>query len=507
MNSGLNQILGRISYQSMIIKTDIDAIYPYTFDSSNMYGHADIVYIPTNFEELRQAVQTCITERQKATFSGAGTGITGSRVPFGGAGISTEALKSAHFSGDGKVCVEPGLTLNELEIFLRHQGYFLAPNPTEMNSTIGGNVATNASGSRTFKYGAIREHVLALKLILPDGEILELERGKNLADGYHLEIYSVSGKKYSLELPKYAMPQTKNATGYYAKAGMDAIDLFIGNEGTIAAIGEITLKVLPLPKAVIGGIVYFEYEKNLLDFVIETRDLSLRNNLLPVEDMTEVSARLIEYFDNASLNLLRRKFSYIPQQAMGAIWFEQEYNPDYEDEIITKWYSLIEGYTTLADATIIALTDKQHKELAEYRHELPLQVYENLTENSQKKVGLDTAVPKENFPELFNYYSGIFSNLNLQCIIFGHIGNSHLHANIFCQNDVEYSKALEIYDSCIEKTLQLNGTVSAEHGIGKLKKKHLIKMYGSQTVEEMIKIKKYFDPELLFGSGTMFDIN
>lgn len=491
----------------MIIKTDIDTIHPYTFDSSNMHGHADIVYIPSDFGELHQAVLTCISQHQKVTFSGAGTGITGSRVPLGGAVISTESLKSIHSFGEGKVCVEPGVTLNELDEFLRPKGYFLAPNPTEMNSSIGGNVATNASGSRTFKYGAIREHILALKLILPDGEILELERGKNFAEGYCLELYSVGGKKYSLELPEYKMPQTKNATGYYAKPGMDAIDLFIGNEGTIAAIGEITLKVLPLPESIIGGIIYFESEKSLLDFVIETRDLSLKNNQLPIENMNNISARLVEYFDNPSLNLLRPKFSHIPPQAVGAVWFEQEYIPEHEDEIIAKWYSLIETYSTLSDATIIALTDKQHKELADFRHELPLQVYENLTENSQKKVGLDTAVPKEYFPELFNYYSAIFSNLELEHVIFGHIGNSHLHANIFCQNDAEYSKAIEIYDSCIEKTLQLNGTVSAEHGIGKLKKKYLIKMYGTQTVEEMKNIKKYFDPELLFGNGTMFDIN
>jgi D-lactate dehydrogenase (cytochrome) len=168
---------------------------------------------------------------------------------------------------------------------------------------------------------------------------------------------------------------------------------------------------------------------------------------------------------------------------------------------------MIQKYTGLSDDTWIALSDNEHKEMAEFRHELPLQVYENLTENSQKKVGLDTAVPIEHFPELFRFYSEIFGDLSLQYVIFGHIGNSHLHANIFCQNDDEYALALQIYDKCIDKTLALSGTVSAEHGIGKLKKKYLRKMYGDKTVEDMIEIKKYFDPKLLFGIGTMFDIN
>ena len=148
-----------------------------------------------------------------------------------------------------------------------------------------------------------------------------------------------------------------------------------------------------------------------------------------------------------------------------------------------------------------------HENLKEFRHELPLQVYENLTNNSQKKVGLDTAVPDNSFPVLFNHFLNNFPDLNLQYVIFGHIGNSHLHANIFCQNDEEYKKAVEFYDKCIDLTLNLNGTVSAEHGIGKLKKKYLIKMYGADSVKSMKLIKEKIDPKYLFGVGTMFDWN
>ncbi|MBE2189602.1 MAG: FAD-binding oxidoreductase [Desulfobulbaceae bacterium] len=491
----------------MIIKTEIDTIHPYTFDSSNMHGNADIVYIPENFDELRQAIKSCYEQNIPMTFSGAGTGITGSRVPNGGAVISTELLKGISAFGGGKVTVQPSVNLNELDDFLRPQGFFLAPNPTEMNASIGGNVATNASGSRTFKYGAIREHILGLKLILPEGEVIILDRGEYFADSYILTLKSISGKKYELQLPIYTMPKTKNATGYFAHENMDAIDLFIGNEGTIAAIGEITLKVLPLPESIIGGIVFFDDAEKLLDFVIEVRDLSLINNKSNINSISTISARLIEYYDNPSLNLLRPKFPQIPEKAIAGIWFEQEYSKINEDAIMDKWYAMIQKYTGLSDDTWIALSDNEHKEMADFRHELPLQVYENLTENSQKKVGLDTAVPIEHFPELFCFYSEVFGKLPLQYVIFGHIGNSHLHANIFCQNEEEYSLALQIYDKCIDKTLALSGTVSAEHGIGKLKKKYLRKMYGDKTVDDMIEIKKYFDPKLLFGIGTMFDIN
>jgi D-lactate dehydrogenase (cytochrome) len=159
----------------------------------------------------------------------------------------------------------------------------------------------------------------------------------------------------------------------------------------------------------------------------------------------------------------------------------------------------------LSDDTWIALNDKEHENLREFRHELPLQVYENLSNNSQKKVGLDTAVPSDKFEELFQFYLMNFSKLELQNVIFGHIGNSHLHANIFCKDENEYQEALQIYDKVIDLSLDLGGTVSAEHGIGKLKKKYLVRMYGQDKVNEMKKIKSILDSKMLLNIGTMFD--
>lgn len=487
---------------------DLDIIYPYTYDSSNMKGYAEMLFIPSNIEELRNGIIKLYDENIKITISGAGTGITGARVPSGGAVISIEKLNSIYLSEDkSSVKIGPAVSLKELDIFLNDYGLFLPPNPTEYNASLGGNVATNASGARTFKYGAIRNYVKSLKIVLSNGDLLSIKRGENFADENKLNIKSEKGKIYSIELPSYEMPNVKNASGYFSKENLDLIDLFIGSEGTLGIFVEIELEVQKRPENVLGGIAFFDNKNKLIEFVDILREKSISNNKINIIDNNNITARLIEYFDIESLKLLKAKYSEISDDAIGAIWFEQEYNPNFEDKLMSDWYSFIENFTSLTDLTWFALNDKEHEKLKEFRHELPLQVYENLTSNSQKKVGLDCAVPINKFNELFDFYYENCPKLGLKYVIFGHIANCHLHVNIFCQNDEEYILAKSFYDKSIDRALAFKGTISAEHGIGKLKKDYLVKMYGKKAIQEMINVKKIFDDKLLLNIGTMFDIN
>jgi D-lactate dehydrogenase (cytochrome) len=488
----------------MIIKDNPEFIFQYTFDASNLKGNAQKVYIPENQIELHKIIIDCYNNNEKITIAGAGTGITGARVPFGGSVISTEQLNKILEIGSNYVIVEPYVTLSQLSEELDKYNLFLPPNPTEINATIGGNVATNASGARTFKYGAIRDWVLELEIILSNGEILNLKRGEIIANNCKL-ILKTNNSTYEIPIKDIGMPNIKNASGYYIKDNMDAIDLFIGSEGTLGIISKIKLKVINKPDNIIGGIIFFDDEKKLIEFVEELRDISLINNKVDYKENNEISARLIEYFDKNSLELIRNKFPQIPFQSIGAIWFEQEYCDKYEDEIVEKWNNFIIKNTTLYEDTWIATNEKEHNRLREFRHELPLQVYENLSANSQTKVGLDTAVPTKYFRLLYENYHKIFSKLDLQNVIFGHIGNSHLHANIFCKNEDEYKLAINIYDEIIKITLDNGGTVSAEHGIGKLKKKYLKLMYGEQTVNYMKQIKQILDKKNLLNVGNIFD--
>jgi D-lactate dehydrogenase (cytochrome) len=491
---------------SINFKTDKDIIYPYTYDSSNLKGNADLLFIPDNIDDLISAVKYCYINDTKITISGAGTGIAGGRVPEGGAVVSMEQFKNISMMDGNIVKVGGAVTLSELDVFLSEHNLFLPPNPTEINASLGGNIATNASGARTFKYGAIRNWIHSIKAVLANGDVINLNRGKVFAKNYQLKISSENGNEYEINLPKYAMPAVKNASGYFTGEAIDAIDLFIGSEGTLCIFAEIELMILLKPEQILGGIVFFDDDDKLIEFVIKLRDMSHKNNQLSILENDDLSARLIEYFDRQSLNLLNAKYPEIPENAIGAIWFEQEYSAKFEDILMNKWYEFIMAYTDLSDDTWFALNDKEHLKLKEFRHELPLQVYENLTNNSQKKVGLDTAVQDADFPKLFKYYLDTFSNLSLEYVVFGHIGNSHLHANIFCQNEEEYIQARKIYDQSIDIALSFKGTVSAEHGIGKLKKPYLEKMYGTEAINQMREVKKVLDDKLILNIGTMFDM-
>lgn len=489
----------------MIIKNDFDDLIPYLTDSSNLKGKAEICYIPENIEEIKEVLKQNSFLENKITISGAGTGLTGARVPNGGVILSTEKLKKIIEIGENYAIIEPGVTLSELTEELNKSNKLLPPNPTEINASIGGNIAANASGSRTFKYGAIRDWVLALDIIFPNGDFLTLNRGEIYSKNGNFDFVSNNGNRYNFSVGDINMPKVKNASGYFLQQDMDLIDLFIGSEGTLCCFGNIKLKIIDKPRNTLGLIVFFDKIDNLFEFTNNIRDFSKLNNKISIEHNQEIAARLIEYFDQNSLELLKNKFPQIPKNSIGSIWIEQEYNIEYEDLILEKWNNIINKYTAFSDDIWIALNDKEHENLREFRHELPLQVYENLTENSQKKIGLDTALPIENFDKLFYYYINQFDKINLKKVVFGHIGNCHLHANLFCNNEEEYKLAMKIYQDAIDIALENKGTVSAEHGIGKLKTQYLNQMYGQNNIEKMKRIKKVFDPKSLLNIGNIFD--
>lgn len=490
----------------MIVKTEKDLLIPYETDTSNLKGNAQKLIIPESSEELIKAVQDCYSSSCEFIIAGSGTGITGGRVPNQGTVISTEKLNNIFDLNEEKrtVKLQSGVTLLELDDFVKQHKLFYPPNPTEWNSSIGGNLATNASGSRTFKYGATRDWVNYLKVALANGDILEIRRGEVVEKDGFLK-FSTEKKDYEIPVIDIHMPKGKHAAGFYLKKGMDLIDLFIGSEGILCAFVEAELQLCKRNENILGGLIFFDENEKLLQFVNKVREISKRNHFDGAKNKIEISARLIEYFDEKSLKLLRTKFNEIPEKAVGAIWFEQEIDNVHEEEILEKWYSLITESTTFADETWMALNENDHKKLADFRHALPLMVYEEISSNNQRKVGTDTAVPVKHFDKYYRYINDIMNSINLTNVTFGHIGDCHIHSNIFAESEEQYSDAMKVYDMFISKALEYNGTVSAEHGIGKLKKKYLYEMYGNSVLDVMKNIKYYIDDKYLLAKGTMFD--
>ncbi|MCX6155824.1 MAG: FAD-binding oxidoreductase [Candidatus Kapabacteria bacterium] len=491
----------------MKIKKNNDEIESYLRDASNLKGSANAVYLPETVAELQKQIKKLYHSDIPFSIYAAGTGLTGSAVAEKGVVISMELLNSfIEFNADKKYLkVQSGVRLEDIQDFLETQNFFYPPNPTEKLSFIGGNIATNASGARTFKYGMSRNFVRYLKLILANGKMLELRRGQNLATDVNLILYADDGSETALVLPSIKMPNCKNASGYYIKPDMDAIDLFIGSEGTLAAVAEIELSVLPMPDNIMAGIIFFNEFNKMLEFIVQSRDFSNERNKIDINLNDKPCARLIEYFDNNSLEFLKTFYSQIPHDAIGAVWFEQEYYYEFENIILVQWYELITKYSDLADGSWFALNETEHRKFREFRHKLPLTINELTSKNIQTKIATDTAVPMENFEKLFYKIHEILSETGINTCVFGHVGNNHLHANFFVINEDERKVALTAYQKIIDLTLELQGTVSAEHGIGKLKKNYLKQMYGDEAIQAMKAIKRALDPKMLINQGNLFD--
>jgi D-lactate dehydrogenase (cytochrome) len=498
----------------MLIKSQPDEIQSFLADSSHVGGgFADRVVFPETSDDVAEILRAATRDKTPVTVSGAGTGTVAGRVPFGGVVLATDKLNHikqiVHDDhGGGHAIAESGVILSDFQRAVESEGLLYPPDPTERGCFLGGTVATNASGARTFKYGPTRNYVERLEIALATGELIDLRRGELHADkNGTITIPLPSGGAIKARLPTYQMPRVrKHASGYYVAPGMDLIDLFIGSEGTLGVILEVEAKLLPKPEGLLSGVVFFTNEEDLLAFVREARKRSLatRGGSPTVREGSSLDARALEYFDVESLRFLRQKHDTVPVESIGAIFFEQETTAANEDLLMTEWLSLLERHKALADESWFATNEADQTRLREFRHALPVLMNEWFASHKQRKVSTDMAVPDEAFAGMLRFYQDSLRGGNLRYTIFGHIGDNHVHVNILPRNDTEAARAREIYQTFIRRAVDVGGTISAEHGIGKLKREYLRELYGEKHLREMAELKRAFDPVGILGRGNIF---
>ena len=511
----------------MLTKSQPDEVQSFLADSSHLSGgFAERVVFPEIDEEVAEVLRDATRNQTSVTISGAGTGTVAGRVPFGGVVLATDKLNRIKQivhddNGGGHAVAESGVILGDFQRAVESEGLLYPPDPTERSCFLGGNVATNASGARTFKYGPTRNYVERLKIALATGDVIDIRRGELHAQANGgIAIPLSSGRSIEAKLPTYRMPQVrKHASGYYVAPGMDLLDLFIGSEGTLGVILEVEVKLLPKPKGLLSGVVFFSSEEDLLAFVREARERSLANRgssptvregapdrvrSPTVREGSAIDARAIEYFDLESLRFLRQKYETVPIEATGAIFFEQETTVSTEDSLMTEWLSLLEGHNALVEKSWFAANEADQAGLREFRHALPVLMNEWFARHHQKKVSTDMSVPDEAFAGMLRFYEDNLSGGNLRYTIFGHIGDNHVHVNILPRDDDEAARAREIYRTFIRRAVDVGGTISAEHGIGKLKREYLRELYGEEHLREMAGLKRAFDPAGILGRGNMF---
>ena len=438
-------------------------------DASGFEGWADRVIVPETEEQVCEVLAEAVRTETPVTILGSRTGLTGSCVPQGGWAVSLERFRKLEIE-DGFARVGPGVTLMELRDAAAKTGQFYAPDPTEISASIGGSIATNASGSRSFRFGSTRRHLRALKVALLDGSVRWYRRGETI----------------DFDVPVLPSPQTtKNTAGYRLTPRMEWVDLFCGSEGTLGVTVEAEVALLPIPKHLLSGVVFFGSDDDALDAVAKWRGVP--------------ELRMLEYTDRPSLDLIRPRYPEIPRAAQAALLIEAE------GDDLDAWEQRLEQSHALIEASWFGLEAKDRERFRAFRHAFPEAVVETNRKRGFMNMGTDYAVPLDKDREMLRYYrERLEAELPGRYVIYGHLGDAHLHLNILPTTAEEADKATRMLREFAEQAVRLGGTVSAEHGLGKRKAGLLTLQYTPEQIEAMRAVKRRFDPHELLGRGTLF---
>jgi glycolate oxidase len=453
---------------SVTVSTDRSIREAYEADSSGLHLVPDAVARPESIGEVIELVRKAAADRTPITCAGAQTSTTGASITDKGLLLSLRSLNQiAEFDARTRtVTVGPGALVGEVKKMVAAAGLLFAPDPTsEEESTIGGAVACNASGARTFKYGATRRHVRALKVVMANGELMEFRRT-------------------DLE---------KNTVGY--AFAHDPIDWFIGSEGTLGIIVEAELALLPLPERVIGLATLFPTENDALKFVVASREAGT------------VAPRCIEYFDDRALEIARHHApaATIAEEARAMVYVEEEIQGDL-DHSLTKWLELIESIASPFEPLVFD-GDARLRDARKIRHSIPSTMNERggrYRASGGRKVGTDWAVPYRKLSVAIRTARSLATERGLEApVIYGHAGNGHPHQNFIARDVGELTTIEEVVEQTLKHVLSLGGTVAAEHGIGKIKRRWLPLQMNPLQISMMTAVKRELDPSGILAPGNI----
>ncbi|HEX3646434.1 MAG TPA: FAD-binding oxidoreductase [Vicinamibacterales bacterium] len=465
---------------------------------------------------------------------GAQSSLTGGATPRGEVLLGTGRLNRILGSGDDWVRVEAGVTLVDLDAALADLGKYYPPVPTFTGAFAGGTVATNAAGAATFKYGTTRDWVRALTVVLASGEVLDLERGRTQAhaDGF-FEIV-LSDRALRVPLPRYRMPEVpKSSAGYFAAPGMDLIDLFIGSEGTLGVITEVTLRVLPARPQVCLAFVPFDDRARALAFVAGLRDAA--RETWRARDPRGLDVSAIEHMDGRCLALLREDGAdringvtipadtvigllitlELPANVTSSRAFDEigrAREPHPPDTPLVRFCSALDDAGVLDRVEIAVPGDAaRERQLLALREAVPAGVNARvgrakLIDARIAKTAADMIVPFARLDELLTIYDQGFRARGLDAAVWGHISDGNLHPNVIPRSMAELESGKAAILAFGREVIRMGGSPLAEHGVGRnpVKQQLLVELYGTDGVEQMRAVKRSLDPGFKLAPGVIF---
>ena len=435
----------------------------YSHDEMPIYGKSvpEVVCEVESTEEVAALMKLCNENKIPVTPRGAGTGLVGGAVPLlGGLVICTKRMNKILSYDLKNLCVrtQVGVLLQDLAADAVAHGLFYPPDPGEKTATVGGNVSTNAGGMRAVKYGVTRDYVLAMTVVLPSGEIMQL--GKTVC---------------------------KTSSGY------SLLHLIIGSEGTLGIVTELTLKLVPAPKCDVSLILPFT---ELADAIAA----------VPAIKLAGLDPQSIEFMDadivKSSAAFTGNKIfpEEVGGEEVGACILVTLIGSS-EDELDIKMESLAEVAEEVGAMDVLVVDTPSLKREVWAARSAFLTAIEADTKLLDE---MDVVVPVDKIADFLMFVRETGAKYGMRIRNFGHAGDGNLHIYC-CSNEMELEEFLEknklVMDECYRKCTEFGGQVSGEHAIGHAKKQYLKESVGDTAYGLMAQIKQVFDPNLILNPG------
>ncbi len=455
------------------ISRDPDVRLSYARDASGLELIPEAVARPSAVCEVAALLREATALRTPITAAGAQSSTTAASITDNGLLLSLRGMAHMHEVNTvaRTIRVGAGALVADVRRAAEAVGLLFTPDPTsEEECTIGGAIACNASGARSLRYGATGPHVRALTVLLADGSLLELRRP-------------------ALE---------KNTVGY--PIAHDPVDWFVGSEGTLGIVVEAELALHALPAQVLGLAIPFVSEDDALAFVVAARRSS---NVFP---------RCLEYFDALAFTIARDADGSptwaLEAQAM--VYLEETGANESRNDgelPLDAWLALSEAYCALTSDIRVYDAPSSLRDARRLRHAVPTTMNERgaaFRSAGGRKVSTDWAVPYPRLAEALRMARGIASAHGVaQAVAYGHAGNGHPHQNFIARDAGELFRIEAVVEATLREVLAMGGTVAAEHGIGKLKRRWLPMQATPVQLRVMRAIKHEFDPLGLLAPGNV----
>jgi len=456
MNNDVVEQLVELVGQKNVSTETTDKI-THSYDATQEQYLPDVVVYARSTQEVSQVVKLANRLKIPIIPRGAGSGFTGGTLPTHGGivlvlsqmdkilDIDTENLTAE---------VEPGVVTAELQRLVEKKGLFYPPDPASKEfSTLGGNVAECAGGPRCVKYGVTKDYILGLEVVTPTGDIIRTG-GKTL----------------------------KNVVGY------DLTKLFVGSEGTLGIVTQITLKLIPKPAAKKTMLVQFE----TIDDAAQSVSAIIGAKIIPTT---------LEFLDAATIGCIRGKSDIpLPENCQAILIIEVDGDQQVLDAQAEQILTVIKPFNVLDTRT--ATTDEESEEIWKVRRI----VSPSLRQVNPDKFNEDIVVPRSKVPDMIRALESISNQYNVPIVNFGHAGDGNIHVNVMVDLKEEGMEdtVATVMEEIFKAAINLKGSISGEHGIGTSKAKYMSMELNKETIEYMQRIKTALDPLNILNPGKIF---